>query len=155
MFGKKKDSSIELTKLSSLIAENVEIAGNILFVDGLRMDGRVKGNVESKSGSKSLLVLSDLGSITGNVRTYDAVINGVINGDLEVDHFLELQANARVTGNITYRQLRMDCGASVDGKLLKIGEQGEQYNVVDLPSSNSSVSSAPKSLPSFSHPTTV
>ena len=30
---------------------------------------------------------------------------------------MELQANARITGNITYRQLRMDCGATVDGRL--------------------------------------
>ncbi|HEX5127739.1 MAG TPA: polymer-forming cytoskeletal protein [Rhodocyclaceae bacterium] len=136
MFGRKKDSSIELTKLSSLIAEKVEVVGNISFVDGLRMDGHVKGNVESKPGVKSLLVLSDQGSITGNVRTYDAVINGTIVGDLVVEHFLELQVNARVTGNITYRQLRMDCGASVDGKLLKTGEQGEQhYNVVELQNS--------------------
>ncbi|MFB9128219.1 polymer-forming cytoskeletal protein [Paraburkholderia dipogonis] len=33
------------------------------------------------------------------------------------DHFVELQSNAHVTGNIYYQQLRMDCGASVDGKL--------------------------------------
>jgi cytoskeletal protein CcmA (bactofilin family) len=38
---------------------------------------------------------------------------------LIADHFVELQPNAHVTGNIHYQQLRMDCGASVDGKLTR------------------------------------
>jgi cytoskeletal protein CcmA (bactofilin family) len=135
MFGKKKDSFIELTKLSSLVASNVDVTGNLGFVDGLRIDGQVRGNVQSPVGAKSLLVLSDQGCITGNVRSHDAVINGTIVGDLEVEHFLELQANARITGNITYRQLRMDCGASVDGKLNKRLEGNDMSNVVELPGS--------------------
>lgn len=139
MFGKKKDSFIELTKLSSLVASNVEVNGDLSFVDGLRIDGHIRGNVQSRSSAKSLLVLSDQGCITGNVRSYDAVINGVIVGDLEVEHFVELQANARITGNITYRQLRMDCGASVDGKLNKITESGDISNVVELPGNSNVV----------------
>lgn len=132
MFGKKKDTQIELTKLSSLIASNMELSGDVHFLDGLRVDGHIKGNVLSKPGTKSLLVLSDQGSISGNVSAYDAVINGEIIGDLEVAHFLELQGNARVTGNISYHQLRMDCGASVDGKLTRLGEVSEHSNVVEL-----------------------
>ena len=142
MFGKKKDSFIELTKLSSLIANNVEVVGDVGFVDGLRIDGHVRGNVQSRLGAKSLLVLSDQGCVTGNVRSHDAIINGVIVGDLEVEHFLELQANARITGNITYRQLRMDCGASVDGKLNKIVEGGDMSNVVELPGAGANSASA-------------
>ncbi|KAF7598239.1 MAG: cell shape determination protein CcmA [Candidatus Dactylopiibacterium carminicum] len=134
MFGKKKESRIELTKLSSLIAENMEVSGDVQFLDGLRVDGHIKGNVLTKAGTKSLLVLSDQGSITGNVSAYDAVVNGTIVGDLEVEHFLELQASARVTGNIVYHQLRMDCGATVEGKLTRRGEFEDSGNVVELSS---------------------
>jgi cytoskeletal protein CcmA (bactofilin family) len=138
MFGKKKDTQIELTKLSSLIANNMEVSGDVHFLDGLRVDGHIKGNVLSKVGTKSLLVLSDLGSIAGNVSAYDAVINGKIVGDLEVAHFLELQGNASITGNISYNQLRMDCGASVDGKLTRLGEHSEHSNVVELAATSGS-----------------
>jgi cytoskeletal protein CcmA (bactofilin family) len=75
--------------------------------------------VLNKDGEQTLLVLSDKGSITGRVSVYDAVVNGTVHGDLDVEHFLELQAGARVSGNIVYRQLQMDCGATVDGKLEK------------------------------------
>jgi cytoskeletal protein CcmA (bactofilin family) len=135
MLGKKKDTQIELTKLSSLIANNMEVSGDVHFLDGLRVDGHINGNVLAKPGTKSLLVLSDQGSISGNVTAYDAVINGRIVGDVEVVHFLELQSSASVTGNIIYHQLRMDCGATVEGKLTRLGDGSEQSNVVELASS--------------------
>jgi cytoskeletal protein CcmA (bactofilin family) len=56
------------------------------------------------------------------VKVHDAVINGCVEGDLEVEHYLELQVGARVTGNITYRTLKLDCGATVDGKLVRMGD---------------------------------
>lgn len=117
MFRRKKGMSIEVTKLSSLVAHNMEVEGDVIFEGGLRVDGRVAGNVIGKGDTRGLLVLSEKGTIAGRVRVYDAVINGRVEGDLEVEHFLELQANARVSGNIVYRQLQMDCGATVDGKL--------------------------------------
>ena len=95
------------------------ITGDLEFSAGLRMDGHVRGNVTGKAGTQTLLVLSDRGSVEGNVHGYDVVVNGKIVGDVIADHFVELQPNARVTGNIYYQQLRMDCGASVDGKLTR------------------------------------
>ncbi|MBL8202108.1 MAG: polymer-forming cytoskeletal protein [Chromatiales bacterium] len=118
MFRRKNNRSIEVTKLSSLVADNMAITGDVTFSAGLRVDGRIDGNVVSEDGTSGLLVLSEKGSINGSVRTWDAVINGTIRGDLEVGHFLELQANARVTGNITYRQMQLECGAAVEGKLV-------------------------------------
>lgn len=135
LFGRKRNRSIEMTKLSSLVADNLEIVGDVIFSDGLRVDGRIQGNVINKDGERSLLVLSEKGSINGRVRAYDAVINGVITGDLEVDHFLELQSNARISGNIVYRQLQMECGAVVDGKLEKLDEETSVANVIELTTS--------------------
>lgn len=119
MFNRKKPAGIEQTRLATLIAHDVHIVGDLQFADGLRLDGHVKGDVSSAPGSQTLLVLSEHGSIEGNVHGHDVVVNGRIVGDLVADHFVELQGNAHVTGNITYQQLRIDVGASVDGKLTK------------------------------------
>lgn len=121
MFGKKqKKDRIEIAKLSSLIADNLQVVGDVLFSGGLRVDGKVEGNILGQAGEKSLIVLSEKGCVVGRVRAYDAVINGTISGGLEVEHFLELQAGARVSGNITYSQLQMECGATVEGQLMKV-----------------------------------
>ena len=49
------------------------------------------------------------------------------------DHFVELQANAHVVGNIYYQQLQMDCGASVDGKLTKRDPNDAPNLLLDSP----------------------
>ena len=126
MFGKKSKSTIEVTKLSSLIADNLHIVGDLTFSGGLRVDGKIEGNVFGKRGEKSLLVVSDKGCIAGRVCAYDAVIDGTISGDLEVEHFLELQPGAKVSGNITYRQLQMECGATVQGNLVKVDAEAHR-----------------------------
>jgi cytoskeletal protein CcmA (bactofilin family) len=135
MFRKRQQPVIEVSKLSSLIAPGVEIAGDVIVTDGLRVDGRIEGNVRAKPGSQGLLVLSERGSIRGTVHVHDAVVNGTIDGDVEVEHYLELQASARVTGNITYRQLRLDCGAVVQGRLERLSDAVAQEpagNVVNV-----------------------
>jgi cytoskeletal protein CcmA (bactofilin family) len=118
----KRKSGLEVTKLTSLIAPNVEIRGDVVFSGGLRVDGRIHGNVRNESDGPGLLVLSEHGSVTGNVEVHDAVVNGTINGDLAVGHFLELQARARVSGNISYRKLQMECGAAIDGRLQSLAD---------------------------------
>lgn len=134
MFRRKHSRSIEVTKLASLVADNVEINGGLAFSEGLRVDGRIRGDLSNRDGKKGLLVLSEQGRIEGNVHVYDAVINGEIVGDLTVDHFLELQPKARVTGDIRYRRLQMDCGASVSGTLTCVeAEESVDAKIVELP----------------------
>jgi cytoskeletal protein CcmA (bactofilin family) len=121
MFSSKKDpQGVKPSKLATLIAHNVHISGNLEFSEGLRMDGQVTGNVTGRPGEDTLLVVSDQGAIHGNVSAHDVIINGRVVGDVHVTHFVELQPNAHVHGNIYYQKLRMDVGATVEGKLTKV-----------------------------------
>ena len=136
MFGEpKRQPFIKTAQLSTLIAEGVEINGDVAFTGGMRIDGRVRGDVIGRrvdTKTASLLVLSAKGHIEGAVRCGDAVINGTVVGDLDVEHRLELQSDAKVTGTIRYRQLQMDVGASVQGHLLRVEAQASGGNVVEL-----------------------
>ena len=136
MFGSaKKQPLIHSTRLSSLVAQGVEITGDLTFSSGIRIDGRVCGHLVGRAvdGTPSaLLVLSQTGAIEGSVRCGDAVINGTVNGDLEIENFLELQSSAVVSGTIRYRQLKMDVGATVQGRLLRIPAAEAADNVVEL-----------------------
>ena len=137
IFAKRaKRPTIEMTKLSSLIAEDVVIEGDLNFSGGIRIDGCIKGQVTCSpgaAGAPALLVLSDKGRIEGTVRCGDAVINGSVVGDLDVAHFLELQSSARVTGTIRYQHLQMDVGATVQGQLIQVAPAGVADNVVEMP----------------------
>jgi cytoskeletal protein CcmA (bactofilin family) len=131
----RKQPFIKMAQLSTLIAEGVEIVGDLVFTSGMRIDGRVKGDVTGRPGEgqgPSLLVLSEKGHIEGSIRCGNAVINGTVVGDLDVEHRLELQSDARVTGTIRYRQLQMDVGATVQGHLLRVSPAAAAGNVVEL-----------------------
>lgn len=134
MFSKKKPvARVTIDQFSSLISGNLTVAGDVTFEDGLKVSGEVRGNVRHKPGSHSLLALSVEGRIEGNVSSHDALIDGTIVGDLTVEHLLELHSNARVQGNIRYRQLSMENGAVVDGTLSRMGDEEESAQLFELP----------------------
>ena len=117
-----KRPSIQAHKLTSLIAEDVHITGDLFFASGIRIDGRVSGNLIGRAVQGqplALLVLSEKGCIEGTVSCGDAVINGTVIGDMDIDHCLHLQSQSSVSGSIRYRHLQMDIGASVRGQLFK------------------------------------
>ena len=131
----KKQPFIKMAQLSTLVAEGVEITGDVAFAGGMRIDGRVKGDLTGRKADgkiPSLLVLSAKGHIEGSIRCGDAIINGTVVGDLDVEHRLELQCDAKVTGTIRYRQLQMDVGATVQGHLVRAETQPTPGNVVEL-----------------------
>lgn len=131
----KKRPFIKMAALSTLIAEGVEITGDLVFSSGMRIDGRIHGDVlgrKADAKAPTLLVLSAKGHIEGNVRCGDAVINGTVVGDLDIEHRLELQSDARVSGTIRYRQLQMDVGATVQGHLVRVEAAPVVDNVVEL-----------------------
>ncbi|UCH18196.1 MAG: polymer-forming cytoskeletal protein [Burkholderiales bacterium] len=120
---KRKQTVTAMPKLSSLLAEDLEIVGDVAFSGGLRVDGRVKGRVLGRATqalAPALLVLSERGRIEGGVHCGNAVIDGTIIGDLTVDECLNLQSNARIDGTIRYRELRMDIGAKVQGRMMRV-----------------------------------
>ena len=51
MFARKKQPFIKTAQLSTLIAEGVEINGDLVFAGGTRIDGSVKGDVTGKKAT--------------------------------------------------------------------------------------------------------
>lgn len=112
MFSKKKQPAIK-----SLIAPQCQMDGNFTFLDGLRLDGHVHGNITGSMERPSLLVISESASVKGEVQADHIIINGTVNGPVNARVMLELQPKARITGEVMYKALEMHQGALVDGRL--------------------------------------
>lgn len=112
MFNKKKQPPIK-----SLIAEGSQITGNIRFTDGLRVDGTVTGNIHANEDVASILVVSEIACVTGEIVADHVIINGTVKGPIHARRMLELQPNARIEGNIDYAALEMHQGALITGQL--------------------------------------
>ena len=104
-------------RIDSLIGAGTVVSGDIAFNGGLRIDGQVRGNVTAANGDPCTLVVSEQARIDGEVRVSHVVINGTVNGPVTADDYLELQAKARVAGDVAYRQIEMHVGAVIQGRL--------------------------------------
>ncbi|MGE0557055.1 MAG: polymer-forming cytoskeletal protein [Burkholderiales bacterium] len=116
MFGNK--SNKPQNRIDCLIGAGTVIEGDLTFDGGLRVDGRVHGNVNSAEGKPGTLVLSEAARIEGEIRVSHVVINGTVVGPVHAADYVELQSKANVTGDVYYRTLEMHLGAVVQGRLV-------------------------------------
>ena len=104
--------------VDTLIGRQTEILGDVRFSGGLHIDGKIKGKVEATGDKGSSLSVSESGSIEGDVRVPNIVLNGQVVGDVHASGTITLAAKARVVGNVYYRILEMEGGAAVNGQLV-------------------------------------
>lgn len=128
MFEKKK--SPPQKRIDSLIGAGTAVHGDVTFSGGLRIDGTVHGKVATADNEPGTLVVSEQARIEGEVRVSHVVINGTVSGPVTANDYLELQAKARVNGDVAYRTLEMHVGAIVQGKL--VHAEPESAAVVEL-----------------------
>lgn len=131
MFNKKKQPPIK-----SLIAEGTQIEGHLHFADGLRVDGTIMGNVQARAENASILVISETGAVTGEVRADHIIINGSVTGPVHAANLLELQPKARIHGDVHYAALEMHQGALIDGQLRPLVGVPEEKPTLVLAANN-------------------
>ena len=116
MFERKKHAPPQ-KRIDCLIGAGTTVDGNVTFSGGLRIDGIVRGNVTTANGESGTLVVSEQARVDGEIKVSHVVVNGMVNGPIIANDFLELQAKAKVVGDIDYRTLEMHLGAVVQGRL--------------------------------------
>ncbi|MER2512507.1 MAG: polymer-forming cytoskeletal protein [Nitrosomonas ureae] len=130
MFGRKKKNQLH-HHIDTLIGANTTISGDIHFTGGLRVDGHITGNIFATDDEHSTLVLSNEGSIKGEIKATNVVINGTVTGPIDAQGYLELQEKAKVYGDVHYGSLEIRLGASVAGKMIHqhtLGIEGTQQS---------------------------
>ncbi len=116
MFGKKKN--FNSARIDTLIGQGTVIDGDLVFSGGLHVDGKIIGNVMAEEGSDAMLILSEFGSIEGEVKVPNMVLNGEIIGDVFGSERVELAAKSRINGSVYYNLIEMAIGAEVNGGLV-------------------------------------
>ena len=130
MFGKKAGKP--RSQIDSLIGVGTHVHGNIKFNGGVRIDGRVTGNITALGDKPSTLVLSDHGVVEGVIQVSHVVINGTVVGAIKASEYVELQGNATIAGDVHYKRMEIHLGASVQGMLLHLDSLEGDRKVVPL-----------------------
>jgi cytoskeletal protein CcmA (bactofilin family) len=111
---KKKRKFVAIT---TLIDKDIVISGDTTYTGGIRVDGKIKGNLKVHGDEGSLLIMGYGSKITGDVEVEKAIINGEINGNVKCNDYLELNTNAIVNGSIEYDIIEVQEGAKITGDL--------------------------------------
>ena len=113
MFSNKNNSmkKTESKAAINMIGEGTVITGDIKSMGDLRVDGTLKGSVNT-SGK---VVLGKEGVIEGDVVCIDADISGTIKAKITVSQLLSLKSTSKLNGDIITNKLSIEPGASFSG----------------------------------------
>lgn len=105
--------------IDTLIGAKTDVKGDIVFSGGLRVDGKIHGNITAKGEGNSTLVLSENAAVTGNITVPHVITSGSIKGNVRAAERIELQSKAEIVGDVYYKVIEMALGAVVNGNLVR------------------------------------
>jgi cytoskeletal protein CcmA (bactofilin family) len=111
VFGKKEETAINPKSMNHL-GPGTLITGDLKSESDIRIDGKIEGNVHTKSK----LVVGSNAVIEGNVFCANGVIEGTINGNVEAGDLLILTKTAFISGDILIKKLVVEEGAKFNGR---------------------------------------
>lgn len=121
----------EISNSSNVIGKGTVLEGNIETYGNLRVEGRVIGNVKSKSK----VALGANSHVEGNIVSQNADIEGEVKGKLEISEVLVLKATAVIMGDISTGKLVVEPGAVFNGSC-KMGAAVKDIKLGDHASRN-------------------
>ena len=104
------------------IGQGITMSGEIENCDQLV----VEGTVEATLNGAKLLDIAETGIFYGSVDIEEAVIAGRFEGDLTVDGRVTIESTGTVIGTITYRELTVEAGANIEGKISSFAASGSK-----------------------------
>ncbi|MBW8814650.1 MAG: polymer-forming cytoskeletal protein [Caulobacterales bacterium] len=100
--------------VASLIAEGVQIKGDLASEGDIHLDGRLDGDLRAGS-----LTIGETGAVTGAIYADCVEVRGRVTGTL-CARKVRLLATARVDGDISHTELAIEAGAQFEGRSLAL-----------------------------------
>jgi Integral membrane protein CcmA involved in cell shape determination len=124
----QKRAADEISNSSNVIGKGTVLEGNIETYGNIRIEGKIIGNIKSKSK----IALGNSSHIEGNITAQNADIEGEVRGKIDISELLVLKSTAVVHGDISTGKLVVEPGAVFNGgckmgaaiKDIKLGENG-------------------------------
>lgn len=115
MFGKKNPTNKLV--IDSLLDAKTTIQGNVTFSTGMKIQGKVVGDVKGEHPT-SVLVIGKDAVIEGAVEAANIFIDGTVTGPVKGSLMVVVHANGDITGDVHYGKIQMEEGSQIRGQLL-------------------------------------
>ena len=108
LFKKKNKFNID-----TLINEDFVIKGDTTYIGGIRLDGKIIGNVNVLGGDNGTLIMGEGSEVKGNIIVHNAIIGGKVTGNIRALNYIEIHPQADIIGDIEYKVLEAHAGAKI------------------------------------------
>ena len=115
-FFRKKEPSQDNTGrsgevISSILAKDMRVNGEVHFKGKARLDGIVEGNIRGE-----YLVLSESGRVHGDLELVNLICHGTVEGNIKAQQ-VTVHETAAIHGNLVAVSLTVEPGARLNGEI--------------------------------------
>jgi cytoskeletal protein CcmA (bactofilin family) len=121
MFGTTEKTS---AKIETFVGAGTEIEGNIHTPEVVRVDGKIKGEVNAES-----VVIGPNGIILGDITANKVTVAGKIKGNISAATTLELLPTGQILGDIRTNKLLISDGAKFEGNCQMVKADGQDIEM--------------------------
>ena len=114
-------------EIVALIGEGCAFEGDITSPSSTRIDGSVRGRINTKG----ILVVGEKGIVTGEIKATEVIVHGKIEGSVESQR-LEIKKDSSVSGDVFTKSLIIEDGGIYNGRCVM--EQQSEKVMAQLPS---------------------
>ncbi|MGL1904256.1 MAG: polymer-forming cytoskeletal protein [Fibrobacterales bacterium] len=119
------------SKYITILSSQTEITGELIVKNDIRVAGKIKGKLQIAGN----LVVEPTGQIEADVTVDTAIIAGVVEGDVVAKEKVVLEANSKLFGNITTKELVIVEGALFRGNC-SMDTKGDKSSVKNIKKEN-------------------
>ncbi len=105
-----------------MIEEGITFTGNAALQGTCTIAGQIVGNLKEQSGATSQIVITETGSVRGDIFSHKVSVMGACSGTIDASGgSVDLHAKSVVTGHIRYGQLQVN-GADLNATLERVAK---------------------------------
>jgi cytoskeletal protein CcmA (bactofilin family) len=113
MFSKKTEEG-NFNEVETIIGQSVKVKGNFQGEGNIVVEGIIEGGLKTTGN----VLVGEQAKISANIEANEARIGGEVLGNIKVKNLLEIEATAKINGDVECSLLSIERGAIVNGKFL-------------------------------------
>ncbi len=116
-FAPKRASALALPEVppsATFIEEGCQLAGQLQFQNGVRIDGQIEGEVRARG----TVIVGETGAVDASIFADVVVVLGEVQGDISATTLVALHKGARVRSDITTAGIVVEPGSNFRGSIV-------------------------------------
>ena len=107
--------------INTLIGDGSSVTGNLCVNGFIRIDGDIKGNLETDGN----VIIGERARFQGNIKAKSAIIGGIVLGDILAKENVTLLSSSAVVGDIISRKVQMEDKVIFHGYCISVSDEAK------------------------------